>query len=162
MVGTSTVVVTEDNKAILQLRSSQLSVAAGQMHVSLAGGMSKTDLNSAGRIDPVTRVVWEWRQEMTDPSKEAAPMLMDPAWVKVLALGISWEFLNPEWAAFAKVPYTSEAISEQSQKARGKWERAKVLFVDFNRDSLARVLNDNPDWSPHATFALAMAMSQIE
>lgn len=158
LVGTSTVVVTNDEKIIFQRRSNKLAVAAGQMHVSLAEGMKKVDVNREGIIDPRMTVVRAWKQEIQDPGKDAPLLPMKSEWVQILALGLSAQYLQPDFAMLARVPYEASAILEQAKQARGKWERVEIITTGCNESSLQTLLEANPDWSPHALFALAMAI----
>src|SRR5258708_7676398 len=64
MVGVSNVILTNDNKIILQQRSQKTSVVPGQMHVSLAEGMKKKDVDNKGYINPLITAKRGMREEL--------------------------------------------------------------------------------------------------
>ncbi len=161
LVGTSTVIVTTDNKVILQRRSGNVAVAANQMHVSLAEGMHKNDRDAAGKINPVHTALRGIRQELSDLSAEATPVEIQEKDIQVLALGISEQYLQPEFALMAHLPMTSEDILTRAKNARGKWERVELIAEDFTEENITQLLQKD-QWSPHASFALVTALKTAE
>ena len=160
-VGTSTVIVTSDNKTILQRRSSKTAVVTGLMHVGLAEGMHRNDKNEQEEIDPVNTVLRGFWQELSDPGKRLPSLDINPSHIKTLALGISQQYLQADFAMLAQIPYEAADILERAKYARGKWERSNVFVADFKRANITRLLKQY-QWSPHGPFALAMAFKEKE
>lgn len=160
-VGTSTVIITSDQKTILHRRSEKPAVVTGLMHVGLAEGMHRNDKNEKGEIDPVATVLRGFWQELSDPSYRIPKINIDPSHIRIVALGISQQFLQADFAMLAKIHYKASDILESARYARGKWERSNLIVEDFSRANIARLLKQYR-WSPHGSFALAMAYNEMD
>lgn len=159
-VGCSLVVVGKDNRTILQRRSNRVAIVANMMHVAIAEGMKETDRDDQGKLTPVRTAKRAVYQELTDP---AAPehkrvTILDEA-VQILAIGISRQFLQPEFAALWKSEdLTAQEIADMGRNSRGKWERVELVIADFTEQEIGRLLRVS-QFSPHASYALAMALA---
>lgn len=156
-VGASTVLITEDNKIILQERSSRVAVAPGELHVSIAEGMHRNDTDETGRIDPVRTALRGIRQELSNLAPGAKPLQFDQSNIELLALGISEKYLQPEFVLKARIPYSSEQILEAAKNARGAWERRRIFAEDFTPENVERLIREEK-WSPNGAMALALAL----
>lgn len=156
MVGISALIVSSDNKALLTQRSFKVAVEPGSFHVTLPEGMSAEDVDDNGQISPVEAVLRGIREEIADPSGRQS-LSVSAKDVKILGLGFSVKYLQPEFAALVRLPYSAETIVKGAEKSRGRWERKSILQYDFSAKTLLPLLVSRT-WSPHGFYALYLAM----
>lgn len=71
-------------------------------------------------------------------------------------LGISSDYLQPDFAARVRVDMTASEMLEMAERARGKWERDELVAIPFKREPILEAVSKGM-WSPHALYALAVA-----
>lgn len=158
-VGCSLVVVGKDNRTILQRRSNRVAIVANMMHVAIAEGMKEADRDDQGQLTPVRTSQRAVYQELTDPAApEEERVTIPDDQVQLLAIGISRQFLQPEFAAmWRSKDFTSEEIARMGKNPRGKWERVELITTDFTEEGIGQWLRA-ARFSPHTSYALAMAL----
>lgn len=156
MVGISTLIISADNKVLLTQRSPKVAVEPNSFHITLPEGMSCRDIDDTGHISPVDAVIRGIHEEIADPGK-TLPLIVDPKMIKLLGLGISTKYRQPEFAALARLPYSANYITKGAEKARDRWERKSIVAYDFSSKVLVPLLTDR-QWSPHGFYALYKAL----
>lgn len=158
-IGVSSIVITKDGYAILQKRSGQVGIAAGNWHVSLAEGMQSTDIDQNGKISPIASIRRGLRQELGFYSTELVQS------ISVLGLGISKQYLQPDFAALVKLNCDADELFDVQQKyrktedAKGRWETERLTPEIFSPENITNLLKDKDRvWSPHASFTLALSI----
>ncbi len=151
MVGVSCVLITEDNQVLLTVRSRRgIAVAAGLHHVSLAEGMRPEDLDMGGAPNPFLAIVRGMREEVG--------VDLDAEDIVITALGMSQQYLQPDFACVAITSKTAEqVVTELPAKARDRWENDLVFFSEWSPVAIAPLLFER-QWSPHASFSLLMGL----
>lgn len=150
LVGCSCVLVTENSQVLLTVRSRGVAVVAGLHHVSLAEGMRPEDLDEGGAPNPFFATVRGMREELGVDLKTED--------IVITALGMSQQYLQPDFAAVARTEKSAEQIvAELPAKARDRWENDLVFFSEWSPVAVAPLLFER-EWSPHASFAILMAL----
>lgn len=156
MVGVSVIVVSADNKVLLTQRSPKVAVEPNSFHVTIPEGMSREDIDSKGSISPVAAVLRGVSEELSDPDNKKKLRAKESD-VKILGLGISTKYLQPEFAALVKMPHKASEIIYGAEKARDRWERKKIIAYDFSAEELLPLLIAEK-WSPHGLYSLYTAL----
>ncbi|HEV7280973.1 MAG TPA: toll/interleukin-1 receptor domain-containing protein [Pirellulaceae bacterium] len=152
-LGVSLTVVTGDGYVILHRRSSRNAIVPDYMHVSVAEG---TAWPADGADEPAALMyntaIRGLREELclTDVRVED---------VKFLGLVYSTDLAQFDLSGFVSVPATSKEIEAAVEGCRDQiFENERMRFEPFNGPNIAKVLRDEPRWSPFAVSSLVLAL----
>lgn len=154
-VGTSTLVLTKDNKALFTQRSNKVAVEPGSVHVTIAEGSQHTDIDSRNRLNPVITFMRGVKEELQTGNNQIA---IDSGNITILGIGISRKYLQPEFCLLAEVPQTAQEILKRiDTNAEDAWERQRMFAIDFTAESMLALLKKYR-FSPHGLMAMQMAL----